>query len=364
MAFRASQPSIAWRRLRNQRLVGPAFSKPAAAVEWLCAVQSQDYAGAKWALALRTRGCSEAVVEQALQRGEILRTHVLRPTWHFVLPADLRWLQKLTAPRVHAASAYSYRKADLNGKTFARSAATIAKALQGRKHLTRTELAKLLERRGIPAQAERLSYLMMHAELEALICSGPRRGKQFTYALVDECAPASKPLLRDQALAQLALRYFASHGPALAQDFAWWSGLTVADAKLGIELAKHALESEVIQGKTYWQAPSRTTAASKAPLVHLLPNYDEHLIAYKDYSASFDEARVNKLRRSRDTLANHMIVSNGHVIGGWRRNLEKKAVVIEVRPLVTFERAERDGIQLAAERYGQFLGLPVRLVAD
>jgi DNA glycosylase AlkZ-like len=247
---------VAQRRLRNERLVGPAFAAPADVVSWLGAVQSQDYGGAKWAVAQRARGCSDADVEEACDRGDIVRTHVMRPTWHFVTSADARWMLELTAPRVHAANAYYYRQLELDERVFTKSHAALAAALRGGRHLTRVELGHALERAGIRAAGTRLAYVLMRAELDAVICSGPRRGKQFTYALFDERVPASKPLARDQALAELVRRYFASHGPATVQDFAWWSGLTVADGTKGIDLAKASHHAAPRPEKTDDSPPS------------------------------------------------------------------------------------------------------------
>ena len=221
-------------RLRNQQLIASTRRKPAQVVSWLCAMQAQDYPAAKWAIGLaRARHARTRDVEQAFNDGLILRTHVLRPTWHFVAPEDIRWLLALSAPRIHATNAYYYRQAGLDAKTFAKSCAMIHRALEGGKTLTRAELAMHLKRAKVPADGLKLAYLMMHAELEGVICSGPRRGKQFTYALLDERAPATKPKTRDEALAELAKRYFASHGPATVRDFAWWSGLTTKDAQTG-----------------------------------------------------------------------------------------------------------------------------------
>src|SRR5262245_302167 len=212
---------IARTRLRNQRLIGKPFATPEEVVGWLGAVQAQDYAGAKWAVAQRTAGCSDADVEQACRDGRILRTHVLRPTWHLVLPEDIRWMLALSAPRIRAAMAFYDRRLGLTDAVCARSAAALAAALRGGNHLTRGELARVLAAAGIPAAGQRLGHLMVRAEIDGVICSGATRGKQSTYALLDERAPAAKPRGRDDALAELAGRYFASHGPALPQDFAW-----------------------------------------------------------------------------------------------------------------------------------------------
>lgn len=271
---------VAQARLRNERLVGPGFDKPADVVRWLGAVQSQDYAGAKWAVGLRVKECVDDDVEGALRDGRILRTHVLRPTWHFVVPEDIRWMLALTTPRVRAAMAHNDRKLGLTDRLCGRSNDLIAKALAGGNYLTREELAAVLARSNIEAAGPRLGHFMLRAELDAVICSGPRRGKQFTYALLDERAPAARPYARDEALAELAARYFDSHGPALPLDFAWWSGLTVTDARRGIELAGRRVTPVILDGRTYWHGTgeSSTSALSTKPernVIHLLPNYDE-----------------------------------------------------------------------------------------
>jgi hypothetical protein len=347
-------------RMQNARLVGARFAKPEDVVHWFGAVQAQDYAGAKWAIAQRVQSCSDADVEQAFQSGKILRTHVMRPTWHFVTPADIRWMLGLTAPRVNAANAPYYRKLELHEDTFQRSREVLTRALSGGEQRTRAEMARTLEDAGIRASGLRLSYLMMRAELDAVICSGARRGKQFTYALLGARPSGTQAPTREEALAELTKRYFQSHGPSLPRDFAWWSGLSVSDAKLGIELAKGHLASDVAEGKTYWFAPSRSTARPKNPIIHLLPNYDEYLIAHKDRSVSFD-ARLVRARRFRDNvLANHIIVLNGKVVGGWRRTIEKNAVTIQATLLTRLDRAEGNALQQAAEQYGRALDLPVR----
>lgn len=261
---------VARQRLHNERLVGAQCPQPEDVVNWLGAVQAQDYAGAKWAVGQRVAGALDADVERAYVSGAILRTHVMRPTWHFVTPADIRWLQELTAPRVRAGNAPYDRGFELDEASFRRSHAVLTSALRGNHQRTRTELARALDEAGIPAQGPRLAYIIMRAELDGLICSGALRGKQHTYALLDERAPASRRLSRDEALAELAKRYFTSHGPALPQDFAGWSGLTIADARIGIELNRSHLTSDVVGGKTYWFASAAKPANLQDPTVHLL----------------------------------------------------------------------------------------------
>jgi hypothetical protein len=348
--------TIADYRLRNQRLTGPPFEEPQHVVQWLTAVQSQDYAGAKWAIAQRVKESANDEIDKLFNDGKILRTHVMRPTWHFVMPADIRWMLRLTAPRVNAVSAYYYRKLELDDVLFRRSNAAIAKALRDRKQLTRGELAKVLKRAGIDADGLRLAYLILRAELDAVICSGALRGKQFTYALLDERVPECETMERDKTLAELTKRYFTSHGPALLRDYAWWSGLTMADAKAGIEMAKPHLDHRTVDGKTYWFGELGATTKTKAPLIHLLPNYDEYLIAYKDRGNSIDPSLKKHLRPSDVVLNAHIIVLNGRVVGGWRRAIEKDKVTIIANLLLKLGKAEKGALSLAAERYGQFLG--------
>jgi Winged helix DNA-binding domain len=351
-------------RLRNQRLVGPPFARAEEVVRWLGAVQAQDYAGAKWAIGQRVKDCVDDDVERAFRDGRILRTHVMRPTWHFVMPEDLRWMLALTAPRVRAAMAYYDRKLDLTDRVFGRSHVVIAKALQGGRHLTREELGRVLAGAGIQAAGQRLGHLMMRAELDAVICSGPRRGKQFTYALLDDRAPAARKLTRNEALGELTARYFASHGPALPQDLAWWSGLTVADVRRGIDLSRSRLSPAVVAGATHWFAPARRAAKvqrTKDQRVHLLPNYDEYLIAYKNRSAAAAPEVMRKLVPGDDLFANHFVVLDGRLVGGWRRLQGKKIVIVEIRLLVPLAAAARKALHDTAARYAAFLGVPVQL---
>ena len=348
--------SITHHRLRNQRLIGPPFENPEAVVRWLTAIQSQDYAGAKWAIAQRVKLTAEDQIDELFNSGKILRTHVMRPTWHFVMPADIRWLLKLTAPRVNAASAYYYRKLELDDALFRRSNAAIAKVLGDGKHLTRAELAKVLKRVGIDADGVRLAYLILRAELDAVICSGALRGKQFTYALLDDRVPESETLERDEALAELTKRYFTSHGPALLRDYAWWSGLTMADVKAGIEMVGPQLNHETVKGRVYWFGNLGTAVRMKAPIIRLLPNYDEYLIAYKDRSTSFDPTLQKQLGPNDNLLFSHIVVLNGLVIGGWRRTKKNDEVTINAKLLVRLSKDEKSALRFAAERYGRFLG--------
>jgi len=325
-------------------------------------VQSQDYPNAKWAVGQRLVGAraTEAELDRAFDAGEIIRTHVLRPTWHFVAPEDLRWLLALTGPRVHQASGYQYRLLEIDAALAARARAVIEKALRGGVALTRDELGARMIEAGIEAKGLRLAYLVGHAELEAVICSGPRRGKRQTYALVDERIPPARPRTRDEALAELARRYVEGHGPAQVADLAWWSGLTRADARIALESATPPLVRERHGDRTFWLSPMQPVPRFRPPVVHLLPNYDELLIAFRDRTDAMDPALPPPARVAQVVLA-HIVVRDGLGVAGYRRRDEKSTTMVSIDQLVELDSAEKAGIRAAADRFEAFLGRPVEL---
>jgi hypothetical protein len=357
-----TQNDIRQQRLSNQRLIATSFTQPGDVVRWLGAVQAQEYPGATWGLAQRASSLTQASIDQAFAEGAILRTHAMRPTWHFVAPDDIRWLLKLTSPRVHAINASYYRKLGLDAGALARGEDVLAKALHGGKHLTRAELAACLEQAGIVRPTDdrlRLTYLMMHAELEGLICSGATRGKQHTYALLDERVAPAPALERDAALAELTRRYFTSHGPATVKDFTWWSGLSTADAKVGLEMNRPLLETITVEGQAYWFAPAAPATPAAAPIAHLLPAYDEYTIAYKDHSAILDP----RYREQVVVAFGIVIVLDGWIVGVWKRVLTNKSAILSLRPFAALSREQSQAIEQAIQRYAAFLQRPVVLAA-
>jgi hypothetical protein len=343
-------------RLHNQKLTQSDLRTASDVVKWLGAVQAQDFPAAKWGLALRAKGLADHDLEEAFNSGAIIRTHILRPTWHFVVPDDLRWMLKLSAPRVHQANAYYYRQSGFDEKTVARSCAMIQRALDGGTHLTRAELGVHLKRAKVLADGLKLAYIVMRAELDGVICSGPRRGKQFTYALVDERLPKkTRQLDGDEALAELATRYFRSHGPATIRDFVWWSGMTVKDARTGIAAAGSALVESTLDGKTYYSTGALRVSTPKSPCVFLLPNYDEFMIAYKDRGTVVDPSgTASQEARTNGGFAHHLII-DGRWAGGWRRTLKGHVVMIEIAPFKPLTVSQRAAVAAATDRYGDFL---------
>jgi hypothetical protein len=354
---------IANLRLRNQGLSELIFKDPIDAVRQLGAVQAQDYAGAKWALGQRLVGYTNAVIDKAFNEGKILRTHILRPAWHFVTPADIHWMLLISAPRVHAVSSYYYRKAGLDSAMAKRTNTVITKALRGGNQLMRTEIASALEKAGISTSGElQMNYILIHAELDGVICSGARRGKQFTYALLQERAPQVRTWKQKEAIAELVKRYFKTRGPATLHDFTWWSGLTMADSKSAMEMVKSEFASENINGQTYWFPESNVLQGEKTPTAYLLPNYDEYFIGFKDRSAIGEAAGTVNLPANDPTLIANVIVLNGQVVGGWKRTLKKDTVSIELKLLIKLTRNEKKAIELGAERFGGFLGLTPAII--
>jgi hypothetical protein len=347
------------RRLHTQHLCGPALAGPTEVIGWFGAMQSQEYAAAKWSVAQRASDIDETAMQRAIDDGAILRTHLLRPTWHFVLPADIVWMQRLTAPRVNRFNGTYNRKVGLDDEVFARGNALITKALAGANHLTRAELKAILESGGIATDGLRLALIMMRAELDALICNGVMRGKQHTYALVSERAPDAVELAPDAALAELTRRYFTSHGPATVRDFVWWSSLTATQVRHGLQMLEGELVSEEIDGRTYWSAPPRrSVVAAGSPTVVLLQVYDEYIVSYTEGKEHLDRAGVLRAAIDNQLRVLHAITIDGQIVGTYKRTVTKKALTVDATILVPIDDAQRQAVQAAADRYGQYFGAP------
>jgi hypothetical protein len=348
-------------RLANQRLSVP-VSDPAELVTHLGAAQSQDYPAARWAVGLRLDSPRVDAIEAAFADGRILRTHVLRPTWHFVGPADIRWMLALTGPRIRASVAAYTRSLGLNESTLATTSATIGRALRGGKSLTRAEIGGVLRDAGaVAADGATLGSIVLHAELEAVVCSGPRRGNQHTYALVDERAPAVPTLDRDAAVAELTWRYFNSHGPALARDCGWWSGLAVAEINRGLEANASRLQSRTVDGRTYWfSATPPDLRAPGAGSAYLLPNYDEYTVAYRERDLYYDRAANATGDPRQDVPFRHVLLVDGQVMGRWTATQRQDRVEIELRWSIAPTPEQQQAMEAAATRYATFHGLECR----
>ncbi len=350
-------------RLANQRLTTP-LGHPAALVAHLGAVQSQDYAAATWALGLRLREPRAVEIESAFSAGAILRTHVLRPTWHFVAAADIRWMLSLTGARIQSSAAAYTRSLGLDESLLSRCSEVIGQALRGGHSRTRAELGGFLREAGVIApDGASLGHILLHAELVALVCSGPRRGKQDTYMLLEERAPNTAPMERDAALAELTWRYFNSHGPALVRDCAWWSGLAGGDINRGLEANAGRLRCATFDGLTYWMSSAEAEGCDAPPSASafLLPNYDEYTVAYRARELYYDRAANATGVPRMDVPFRHVLLVDGRVMGRWSASPRREAVRIDLEWSIAPSRAQERAIERAARGYAAFVGMACEL---
>lgn len=329
------------------------MTSPGDVVEWMGAVQGQDFFGALWSIGQRLKKAIEADVEKGINDKTIVRTWPMRGTLHFVTPKNIRWMLKYLTPRVITRSAGVFRNAGLEKKDFNKSGKLFEKVLDGGKQLTRDELYKEMSRAKIVTSDVRGLHMLGYWAQKGLICFGPRRGKQQTFTLLDEYLPEVPMLNKDEALGELARLYFKSHGPAAIEDFMWWAGITKTDALEGLSLIKSQLVEETVNGKSYWLTPYSSVPRVNTTTAYLLPTYDEYGISYKDRSAIVDIADVRKA----NGFFTSSVVINGRVIGLWRRTIEKGEVTIDAKPFSKFSANQKASIKKAAKRYGRFLGL-------
>ncbi|MDR0815315.1 MAG: winged helix DNA-binding domain-containing protein [Bacteroidales bacterium] len=319
-------PTITDIRLQSHQLAGTTLQTPRELLAWMGAMQAQDFNMAKWAIGVRLRNMKEPDVMAAYSRGEILRTHVLRPTWHFVAPENIRWMLALSAERIKSSSRSRDRELDISEKLYDACNDLIRKVLQGRQ-LTRNELGQELEKAGIMVNSARLVHFMMRAEVEGVVCSGAPAGKEQTYALLDERAPRMPVISKEEALAKLARIYFTSHCPATLADFVWWSGLSMTEARQGMDAVKNDFVAETIGDKTYLIANTFKNSAIQKPSACLLPAFDEYLISYTDRSAALASENHSKAVSSNGVFR-PIIVVDGKVAGLWKKTQNKKQPVV------------------------------------
>jgi hypothetical protein len=343
---------IARLRLRNQGIAACTARTPAEVVAAFGAMQAQDYASALWAIGLRLPDATEADVERAVTERQIVRTWPMRGTVHFVAAQDVRWMLELLTPRIIAGARRRWEELEFTDALWRRIYELVAAMMQGRA-LTREAMHAGLEREGISTVGGRTYHIPWRLAQEGLICGGPREGKQKTFVLLDEWVPESRCLSGEEALAELALRYFTSHGPATLADFVWWSGLKVSDARTGIAAVASQLESEAVDGKIHWlrggaSAPEEPSAG------FLLPGFDEYLLGYTDRSASLDAKHALKIVPGGNGVFLPMLVNDGKVVGTWKRSAGKRAVTITAD---TFARTAKSAFAAPTKRYGTFLGV-------
>lgn len=346
---------IAQHRLINQHVAGPTHATVKQLIDWMGAMQAQDYAMTKWALGIRLPGSTEAMIDDAIDKGDVIRTHVLRPTWHLVSPDDIRWMLALTAPQIRSSMRARDHELELTAPLLRKTRTIIEKALSGGTHRTREDLLSLLHKAKIATDENRASHILLHAELDGVICSGASKGGKKTYALLSDRVRECAVLPRDEALALLARKYFLSHGPATARDFFWWSNLRAADARRAVEMVRKSLSEETIDGETYLCADAGTLPRTHGATVHLLPAYDEFLISYKNRTAALAVEHHSKAFSS-NGIFRPVIVMDGRVRGLWKRTINKEAVAIEAELFGGAAEGDMKLITKAAGAFAHFLG--------
>ena len=350
---------IARWRLRTQHLVSPSAESAREVVGSLLAVQAENPSQAAWAVASRTRNPDRADLAALLDGGAVLRTHVLRPTWHFVRAEDIGWLLDLTGPRIRRVTGQQLRDTHgLDERSIDHAVAAVMEALASRGQLTRGQLADELRERGIGGSGQLLMILLAHAELDGLICSGAVGNGEHTYALMDERVPAPRRFGRAEALAELALRYFTGHGPATERDLAYWATLTLTDVRTGLEQIRDQLGSFQHDGRTFWHPPGEPPSGPQQPAAHLLQILDETYRGYQDSRWVLDAA--GDVPRTREA-ATGMALVDAQLLAAMRRTIAPGHVQFDLRPYRALAPAETEALSQAARRYGEYLRLTAQL---
>lgn len=348
---------IGWQRLVHQRIAFASLRSPAEVVRWLGAVQAQDLTSAYWTIGARCKTATHADVDRALADRLIVRTWAMRGTLHFLAAEDIRWITALLGGNLIRRSITVYRARELDDEAFAPIRDVLVTLLEGGQQLSRPALFEALEARGIRTTQQRGYNILTRASLEGLICHGVPQGKQPAFTLLDDWLPPSAALPRDEALARLAERYFTSRGLATVQDFSSWASLTLGEARQGLEAVKSRLMPDRHDGVIYWRALEDIPPRPASPSVHLLPGFDEFYLGYKDRTAVIEPDFMQRVCPGANGVFYPTVVIDGVISGTWKRALKKDTVIISAEPFTHFSRAESDAIAIAAERYGDFLGL-------
>jgi hypothetical protein len=347
---------ISRRRLHAQRLSTTAFAQPAEVVSWFGAMQAQDYLGALWAVGLRLADGREQKVERALAERSIVRSWPMRGTLHFLAAADARWIIELLAPRAARAAAPRLRRMGIDEQVLSRARRALVKEMEGVRPLTRPAAYQALEHARIATGGQRGLHILWQLAHEGLLCFGPRHGKQQTFVLLEEWLPDARRLPRDVALPEIAQRYFRAHGPATVRDFAWWSGMALAEARAAVNMAATGLEKEILGAEDYWSAPAvgPVRVAPVSGRAWVLPPFDELFVGYADRTASIDPVHVGRVGAFE--ILGPSVVLGGRWAGTWKRRLTGNKVTCSISSLGLLNDTGKAAVRSALARYARFLG--------
>lgn len=347
-------------RLASQQIGESKYGNAKDVLDWMGAMQAQDFAMAKWAVGIRFPNSTEQEINSAIDSGDILRTHLLRPTWHFVTNNDIYWMLGLTAPKIKNVFKSRNNQLGLTKAILRKSISTIEKSLSGGTQLTRKELIQELGKAKIPTDENRASHIFAWAELEGLLCSGRVEKGKPTYAILGERVQKKKAFTKDEALATLARKYFSSRSPATFQDFVWWSGLTVSEGKYALGLVSQEFIAEKIDNQIYWLMTNVSIPKVQERAAYLLPAFDEFIISYRDRTSLLPN-EIHKKAVSDNGIFRPVILVHGQVKGIWKRTIIKEKVSIVIELFEHPNKETRNLIEEAAADYGRFLGKNIEM---
>lgn len=345
-------------RLFRHRVMGEQCTSADAVTRWMGAMQAQDYKQSLWAIGARLADATVADIEQAIADGKIVRTWSQRGTIHFIPADDILWMLDLCASRILSGHGRRMKQLELTDDIMAQCADLVREAMDDGAHKSRADIMQLCDNAGISTAGQRGYHILWHLAHQGLICITTQEGREQSFALVEKWIPNARQLSRDEALAELVLRFFQSHSPATDYDFAKWSGLTLTDTRKGLAMNEKNLESYQHNDMTHWFAGDVPELESS---VCLLPAFDEFLLGYKDRDDILEPEHADKVCPGGNGVFQPMIVVDGQIVGVWKRKLKAKSIDIELLPFTTLGDA-RDVVITEAERYGQFMGLPINII--
>jgi hypothetical protein len=345
-------------RLLNQQIVDPQFERIQDLIEWMGAMQAQVFNMMRWAVGIRMSEATDQSIKESFNKGEIIRTHLLRPTWHLVSSNDFFWILELTRAHLKPRMRSRQNQLELTAPLLNQCKTIVEKRLENGDHLTREEIMILLENSGISTSGQRAAHIMMDCELDGIVCSGALKDKKQTYALAAERVQVKNSFTREESLYKLAQKYFTSHGPASLKDFIWWSGLPVKDAKKALEMVTPELDSIETDSKEYWLSSKLVLSGKIKYTAHLIPAYDEFIISYTD-RADIILAEHHKKAISDNGIFWPVVVINGKAKGVWKTNLKKNKIILETDYFQPVNRNEKELVRNASEKYSRFLTLEI-----
>ena len=357
------------RRMRLQSLLlgTKHLDSPLEIVTWFGAMQSQDLASGKWSFGVRLPTWSQIDIDSAIERGEVLRTWPMRGTIHFVPPTDASWMLKHMGQKALAGAAARREYLGLDLATVEKSAGVLQEALTGGNRLTRTEASQVLNDAGIETAGQHSYHIIWYVSQIGITCIGPNQGKEQTVVLLKEWAGPQRELDRESGLAELALRYFRSHGPTTHQDFMGWAGINAKEAKSAIAANEPDLVTLPFQGKDLWLLSSLADEMGVldnlpgASATVALPGFDEYLLGFKDRALMIDDEHKNKIIPGGNGVFQATIVENGQVIAIWKRTVKKTKTSITVHPLRPLSKTQQASAHEALQRFGDYLRLPIEV---